>query len=344
MKINSSKMKWPKNVSESEDSTRQGQEDSETIPSDKKRKLSGEAARKVWLECSGKSLRAESVHCSAVFGKRMRRELSMLQLQIAMISDGDGDRPIHVAVVNEDLELVQKLSFLMKKAAVSLDINNYLRQTPLHLAVMIGNPEIVNFLINHGASVCLRDRNGNSVIHLAVKANASEEILSLILSHPQAKKILDIMDHEGYSALHYAVFQKNFAAVKCLSYRGADINAIDGKSGRTALIHAVLSENAEMVKVLLSRGACILKSDYSGHSAFDLALQLSSKPILKLMEDSRNLEEASMSNSNILNESVEKTIKMQRKKSVGNSIEQTHEQLESVQNRRKIFSFAKSVT
>jgi len=214
-----------------------------------------------------------------------------------MISDADGDRPIHVAVVQENLKLVQKLCAIMLKTAISLDLTNYLRQTPLHLAVMLGNVEMVNLLLKCGSSLTLKDRNGNSVIHLAVKTNVKKEVLCLILSHPQSNTILNVLDYEGYSALHYAVLRKNKMAVTCLYRSGTDMNAVDGKSGRTPLIHAILDKNIDMVSHLLECGVSVQIVDYSGRSAFELALQASTQEIATLLEKQLFTKELSKSHS-----------------------------------------------
>ncbi|GBN19314.1 B-cell lymphoma 3 [Araneus ventricosus] len=172
----------------------------------------------------------------------------------------------------------------MLKASISVDLTNYLRQTPLHLAVMLGNVEMVQLLLKCGSSVTLRDRNGNSAVHLAVKSSTNKDVLNLILSHPDTKAILNSLDHEGYSALHYAVFKNNKTAVWCLHTVGAQMNVIDGKSGRSPLLHAILNRNEEMVSLLLECGASADVSDYSGRTAFELALHASTKTIVRLLE------------------------------------------------------------
>lgn len=213
-----------------------------------------------------------------------KKELKILRMQMAMMSDNDGDRPIHIAVAQENFSLVQKLCNLMLKTAISIDLTNYLRQTPLHLAVMLGNLKMVNMLLRCGSSLTLRDRNGNSVFHLAVKMNVRKDVLVFILSHPLANSILNSLDHEGYTALHYAVLRRNKMAVECLHRSGADMDAIDGKSGRSPLLHAVLEGSTDMVRHLLQCGARTDAVDYSGRSAYDLALQASSKDVIELIQ------------------------------------------------------------
>ncbi|GIY46087.1 b-cell lymphoma 3 [Caerostris extrusa] len=113
----------------------------------------------------------------------------------------------------------------------------------------------------------------------------SRKVLNILLSHRDARDILNSLDHEGYSALHYAVFKNNKIAVRCLQKVGAQMDVIDGKSGRTPLIHAILNRNEELVTLLLECGACPDMSDYSGRTAFELALHASTKSIVQLLEN-----------------------------------------------------------
>lgn len=210
-----------------------------------------------------------------------KKELSAIQMQL---SDGDGDRPIHIAVASENLKLVHKLCSVMLKRKIPLDITNYLRQTPLHLAVILGSVELIELLLRFGASPVVCDRNGNSVLHLAVKSHTNKDVLQLLLSRDGVRNIMNSMDYEGYTALHYAVFKNNMGAVSVLQAFGADMNKIDGKSGRTALIHAVLEQNVNMVDLLLNCGACPQKTDYSGRSSLDMALQIENTEFVILLE------------------------------------------------------------
>lgn len=70
-------------------------------------------------------------------------------------------------------------------------------QTPLHLAVIIGNVEIIQTLLSFGASPTVCDRNGNTVLQLCVKSHNNESVLHHLLSHTQVKDILNSMDYEG---------------------------------------------------------------------------------------------------------------------------------------------------
>ncbi|XP_067135292.1 B-cell lymphoma 3 protein-like [Centruroides vittatus] len=186
-----------------------------------------------------------------------------LLAQRALLADEDGDRPIHVAAVHGDEELVRRLCGLMKSVGASLDSANYLGQTPLHLAVLAKKVGPASVLLQEGASLPPRDRGGNTALHLAVR-NFDRPCLRLLLDHPDRRRILDARNYDGYTPLHEAVFRDNLSAVRMLVAAGCDVDAGDGKSGRTALMHSVMKENDDAVCLLKKFGACPRKTDYSG--------------------------------------------------------------------------------
>lgn len=55
-------------------------------------------------------------------------------------------------------------------------------QTPLHLAVITKQPQVVQLLLQARADPTLLDRYGNSLLHLALQAG-DEEMLRTLLAH-----------------------------------------------------------------------------------------------------------------------------------------------------------------
>lgn len=205
-----------------------------------------------------------------------------LELQYALLSDADGDRPLHIAVLHHDVLLVQRLCRLTKAAGASVDVFNGLRQTPLHLALIVGNFPAVEVLLREGASVLLRDRHGNTALHLALKY-PSLPCLQLVLRHKLASRIVDALDFDGYSPLHLAVLLDKPEVVSLLVKANCDLNVPDGRSGRTPLYHAIALQQEHLVKQLVAQGASTEATDYAGHSCLALAKEAKS-PCLPLLQ------------------------------------------------------------
>lgn len=73
-------------------------------------------------------------------------------------------------------------------------------QTPLHLAVITGQTNVVSFLLQVGADPTLLDRHGDSAVHLALRAGASApDLLGALLRSgvPTVPQLLHMPDFEG---------------------------------------------------------------------------------------------------------------------------------------------------
>lgn len=208
-----------------------------------------------------------------------------LEVKYALLSDADGDRPLHIAVLHDDIALVQRLCRLTRAAGASVDVLNSLRQTPLHLALIVGNEPAVEVLLREGASVLLRDRNGNTALHLALKY-PSLGCLRLVLAHRLAPRIVDVPDFDGYSPLHLAVLLNKPEAVSLLIKANCDINVPDCRGGRTPLYHAIALQREHLVNQLVLHGASIEAQDYAGHSCLALAKEAKS-PCLQLLQQGK---------------------------------------------------------
>ncbi|XP_072122210.1 B-cell lymphoma 3 protein isoform X2 [Mobula birostris] len=175
-------------------------------------------------------------------------------IAVATRQDEDGDTPLHIAVAQGDVHMVQRLVHLLLLGKKSLDIYNNLRQTPLHLAVITRHADLTAVLVTGGASPVLLDRNGQSAIHLACEHRCLSCLRSLLgLAHGKGRGAadLDIRNYEGYTPLHIAVNNQDSNILTFLLDQGADIDAVDIKSGRTALIHAVENNCRDLVQLLL---------------------------------------------------------------------------------------------
>ncbi|XP_068615362.1 B-cell lymphoma 3 protein homolog [Brachionichthys hirsutus] len=187
-------------------------------------------------------------------------------IALATRQDEDGDTPLHIAVVQGELAVVYNLIHLLLLAHRSLDIYNNLRQTPLHLAVITQQEKMVEALLRVGADPAALDRHGQTAIHLCCEYD-QRDCLSVVLSYPSSSTCLESRNYEGLSPVHLAVLRGYKHLSRMLLDTGADINALDIKSGQSPLMHAVESNNADMVHFLIENGCDVNSQSYSGNTA-----------------------------------------------------------------------------
>ncbi|XP_039208157.1 B-cell lymphoma 3 protein isoform X1 [Crotalus tigris] len=193
-----------------------------------------------------------------------------LDIATATQQDEDGDTPLHIAVAQGNLLAAQHLVILFQHGQRDLDIFNNLRQTPLHLAVIIAQPSLVKLLLSHGASPMVLDRNGQTALHLACE-HGSLRCLRELLEGSPAGLDLEARNFEGFTPLHLAVGSSNSDMVLALLDHGADVDAVDIKSGRSPLLHVVENNNLDMVELLLQHGANVNAQSYGGNTALHTA-------------------------------------------------------------------------
>lgn len=94
--------------------------------------------------------------------------------------------PLHIIVCNYDPKTQKYFDFFLSeilnlKQFSILDLTNSEKETPLHLAISLGNKEAADKLIIANASVNCKDNNGNTALHLAVKNNNQDIVESIFM-------------------------------------------------------------------------------------------------------------------------------------------------------------------
>ncbi|XP_004694005.2 PREDICTED: B-cell lymphoma 3 protein [Condylura cristata] len=204
-------------------------------------------------------------------------------IAMATCADEDGDTPLHIAVVQGNLTAVHRLVTLFQHGGRDLDIYNNLRQTPLHLAVITTLPSVVRLLVMAGASPMALDRHGQTAAHLACEHRSPTCLRALLDSAAPGTVDLEARNYDGLTALHVAVYTECDEAVLLLLERGADIDAVDIKSGRSPLIHAVENNCLRIVQLLLQHGANVNAQMYSGSSALHSASGRGLLPLVRVL-------------------------------------------------------------
>lgn len=157
-----------------------------------------------------------------------------------------------------------------------------LGESPLMVATRCGGaPEVLQFLIENGARVQLRDRiMENTVLHHAIRWRRDAEIIST-LARPQ---LIRQKNHwRLYSSdtanrvsirltpLMYALVHSP-KAVPVLLAAGADVMEIEPKYGQSTLHYAAAYSTPEVCKLLLEYGADPKVQDANGKYPADYAL------------------------------------------------------------------------
>jgi len=199
-------------------------------------------------------------------------------------------RPLHIAVVQGALPVVDRLLGVMQQMGVSIDTLNNDRQTALHLAIITNQSEAARLLLDQKASVNISDRHGNGLIHLSVKYR-SLDCLRLFLGENMNTRghglglDLNALNYEGLTPLHLAVrLGGRCDVIATLLQAGADVNALDGKNGRSALYFAAEANDLEAARVLLSGGADPSLGSYSGCTAAQAAAGHTHLDFLRLID------------------------------------------------------------
>jgi ankyrin repeat protein len=155
----------------------------------------------------------------------------------------DGDPLICTAVLRMGGDLVK---FLLERGhgLTHADHDGYL---PLHFAVKAGNLEATRVMLDAGADIDAKDREGTTaLIHVALEPELGMDLADLLLARGAQ---VDVADEHGWTALFYAVDNDDPPMVKRLLKAGADKNREDSK-GMTPLLLARKANRRDALKAM----------------------------------------------------------------------------------------------
>lgn len=122
---------------------------------------------------------------------------------------------------------------------------------------------IVRQLLNRGANINARARNGKTALHFAAISSGQDGSAILLEMLLQNGADITAVDRDGATALHYAAGTTCIEAIRLLLTNGANIND-QTKYGDTPLIYATRAMNLSAIRLLLDHGANILICNQDG--------------------------------------------------------------------------------
>lgn len=182
---------------------------------------------------------------------------------------------IHGAVYEGNIETVKSL---LQKNPILVNEKNNQGRTPLFMAILQRNQDMVKLLIDKGALVRIGDSNLRAPIHFAGFMNDTS-MIALLLDNGA---VIDTRAIGAATPLIHSSLTDRVELSRFLIRKGADIN-IQCNALSTPLYFAVLNNNLEYLRYLLDAGADIDTPDFLNRTPLYVAVRDGYPEIVKLL-------------------------------------------------------------
>ncbi len=181
------------------------------------------------------------LHSAVEHGNKEISELLISNGANLEAKDKDGFTPLDIALIDNNDELA---SFLIEKGA---SVNN----CTLNSAAYSGLIKVVDLLIKKGLSVNSSCPSSHfSPLQSAIN-NVHYEVVELLINNGAT---INPKENNCYTPLHAAASHHNERIVRLLINKGAKINATD-EQGHTPLYYATKNEDINIQRILITAGA-----------------------------------------------------------------------------------------
>jgi serine/threonine-protein phosphatase 6 regulatory ankyrin repeat subunit B len=158
---------------------------------------------------------------------------------------------LHIATQERWIKVIEGLKVSDNDTDTNFDEISGRGKTALHIAAEWGDKDILNLLLKKGASIGLKDREGNEALHIAVK-NGHIDIVEIMLDDQRAE--VNSKGKQGHTPLHYAVKRNDTELVKLLLKHKANPD-IRNKQKLSSIDMAINEGSLEIMKELYGREA-----------------------------------------------------------------------------------------
>lgn len=195
----------------------------------------------------------------------------------ANINEGyNGHTPLTYACKKNDTNL---LNLLLQYPQLNVNSTNALGKTPLYIACLHGNFDIVKILLLHNANINYHNKTGESALWAACKYGYSNIVDLLIQNNVDVNNT----NSNGDSPLWAAMTSKNISIVKLLLQNNADVNQKDMCNLDTPALFACEKQNIPLLKLLIRYNANINYTNMLGQTPLWIAINKKNIPLIELL-------------------------------------------------------------
>ena len=227
----------------------------------------------------GLSAFAGEIH-DAVRAKDMAAVKKLIAARPAMVNEQNENQltPLHVAAMGGDVELVK---FLLNNKAEAC-AKTFQGYTPLHNAASIANLEIVKLLVNANPA-CVNETNRAGMTPLFSACGTNAEVTAFLIA---SKANVNAHTPDGTTPLHVAALKRHADCVALLLKNGASVNARDNQGNNAAHLDLskVKNPHKEVLQVLIAYKIDLNARGLNGAKVLDLAQSLGDPEVVQYLK------------------------------------------------------------
>jgi len=214
-------------------------------------------------------------------------------LHLLLASTAGSYRPLHFAAAFGNIELATLLAniFSWLKLTPALDARDSHGLTALHWATSKGFGNVIQTLVENGASLNVIDEQGRTPLHLAVSAleihpsfeerKFCRDMVRYFLEHGANP---DVGDENGTCPLHLAAQIGDEETLNILVTYGASVHVRDNE-GENAIFYAIRGPHISMVSKLVEEYKVdLLARNEDGETAAEYCKSLGDMVLFRLIE------------------------------------------------------------
>ena len=244
--------------------------------------------------------------------------------------DECGHAPLYNAIESGNEAMVR----MLLENGAHVNTQDKYGETLLHETVVLGREALVQLLLDNGADIDIRNREGYTPLMWAIFTDRNEMVKLLVENGAD----VDAPDNYGETPLgetplYKAVRIDKKDVVLFLLKNKANINAQE-KNGYTPLMCAVNMHNWAMVKLLVDKGADMTIKDQTGRTAFDHA-EGKLKYYLEWEMRKRQLEKAKEAHQAEACATVEQDVSVSKQEPKAVCVQQQRVNASRMQNQRE---------